>query len=339
LRHRCTICTVLRLAGRFDLSLPRRHLPFRSVCFLRTAVSSDTSVADSTHGVHQRFPSIDITSGVHSRTSRRLSFGALRAKQYTRSILVVPPDSDGLLLPRLRRSVAPCSQSLGSPCFNPRVYDTSSYATVAGSPLRRMPFEAFPSQVAVARHRALCPLAVVQERRPATTLRWCGRHLDHSTSGPCSTCEAAANAPPLPVECCPLLPWASRSRVCLVRPAARQSYGHSAVGQADGWGLLVHPERTQGQQPPSPMVLIGSAEQSRRAARSEERRSQRRPTFAFASATRFVLVGGAARGELLVRRRFGIRRHRPRLPCGRFSAHNTQAILSKSVTTRLPERP
>lgn len=43
-------------------------------------------------------------------------------------------------------------------------------------------------------------------------------------------------------------------------------------------GLLVHPERTQGQQPPSPMVLIGSAKQSRRTARSEERRPQRRPT-------------------------------------------------------------
>lgn len=58
------------------------------------------------------------------------------------------------------------------------------------------------------------------------------------------------------------------------------------------WGLLVHPGRTQGQQPPSPMVLIGSAKQSRRAARSEERRSQRRPTWDCSPATRFVLVGG-----------------------------------------------
>lgn len=278
-------------------------MPFRSVRFLRDAVSSGTLDANYTHGVHQRFPSTDITSGVHSQTSRRSSFGALHAKQYTRSVLVVPPDSDGFLLPRLRRSVAPCSRSLGSLCFNPRVYDTSSYATVAGSPLQRMPFEAFPSQAAVTRHRVPCPPAVVLERRPATILRQCGRQLGHSTSGLCSTCEAVANAPPLPVECCPFLPWASRSRVCLVRPAARQSYGHTVVGKPTTGGLLVHPGRTQGQQPPSPMVLIGSAEQSRRAARSEERRSQRRPTCACAHATRFVLVGGVALGELLVRRR------------------------------------
>jgi len=241
LRRRETIFIASRLAGRFDLSLPRRHLSFRSVRALRAAVSSLTSVANSTHGVHQRFPSIDITTGVHSRTSRRPSFGMLHAKQHTRSVLVVPPDSDGLRLPWLRRSVAPYSRSWGSPCFNPRVYESSSYATVAGSPLRRMPFEAFPSQVAVTRHRAPCPPAVVTEGHLASTLRWRDRHFVHSTSGPCSTCEAVANAPPLPVECCPLLPWASRSRVCLVRPVARQSYGHSIVGQADFWGTSRSP--------------------------------------------------------------------------------------------------
>jgi len=159
-------------------------------------------------------------------------------------------------------------------------------------PLQRLPFEAFPSQTAVTRHRALCPLAVVLDGRPATLLRECGRRLGHSTSGPFSVCEAAANAPPLPVECCPLLPWASRSSVCLVRPVTRQSYGRTMVGEPTIEGLLVHPGRTQGQQPPSPMVLIGSAKQSRRAARSEERRSQRRPTWNFFRATRFVLVEG-----------------------------------------------
>jgi hypothetical protein len=89
-----------------------------------------------------------------------------------------------------------------------------------------------------------------------------------------------------------LLPWASRSRVCLVRPVARQSYGHTMIGKPVIEGLLVHPERTQGQQPPSPMVLIGSAKQSRRTARPERRRSQRRPTKNFFDATRFVLVEG-----------------------------------------------
>jgi len=92
-------------------------------------------------------------------------------------------------------------------------------------------------------------------------------------------------------------------------PLVRATGTHSS-GKPDSWGLLVHPRQAQGQQPPSPMVLIGSAQQSRRAARSEKRRSQRRPTRAFAHATRFVLVGGAARGELLVRRRRDIRRCR-----------------------------
>lgn len=92
----------------------------------------------------------------------------------------------------------------------------------------------------------------------ATFSRRCGHHPSRSTSGPFSICRAAANAPPLPVECCSLLPWASRSGVCLVRPAARQSYGLTIIGRADDGGLLVHPGRTQGQQPPSPMVLIGS---------------------------------------------------------------------------------
>jgi len=163
-----------------------------------------------------------------------------------------------------------------------------------------------------------------------------GRCIDHSTSGLCSTCEAAANAPPLPVECCSLLPWASRSRVCLVRPVTRQSYGHTAVGEPNAGGLLVHPGRTLGQQPPSPMVLIGSAKQSRRAARPERRRAQRRPTRAYANATRFVLVGGVARGVLLAHRRASIRRHHPRLLHSRFSARNTQAIHTKSLCPGCP---
>jgi len=142
-------------------------LPFRSVRFLRDAVSSGTLDANSTLGVRQRFPSIDITSGVHSRTSRRSSLGALPAKPRTRSALVVPPDSDGLLLLRLRRSVAPCSRSWGSLCFNPRVYDSRSYATVAGSPLQRVPFEAFPSQIAVTRLRITIP----SRRCPRSTFR------------------------------------------------------------------------------------------------------------------------------------------------------------------------
>jgi hypothetical protein len=198
-------------------------------------------------------------------------------------------------------------------------------------------FSLASSSDASPRHRALPSLLSRYVLRPP-----CGGHrlyLDCPTSGPYSTCEAAANAPPLPVECRPLLPWASRSRVCLVRPVTRQSYGLTAVGKPNAGGLLVHPRRTQGQQPPSPMVLIGSAKQSRRAARSEERRSQRRPTRACAHATRFVLVGGAARGRTpCAPSAASTRRHRrPRPPYDGFSAHNTQAIHSKSPTSRRTE--
>jgi hypothetical protein len=143
-RHRSTVFTVPRLAGRFDLSLLRRHLPTRSAHHLVSAVSDTDSMASSTHGVRQRRPSIDITSRVHSRTSRRSSFGAPHAKRCTRAVLVVPPDSDGLLLLRLRRSVAPCSRSWGSLCFDPRVHDSRSYATMRDLPYSACPSKLFP---------------------------------------------------------------------------------------------------------------------------------------------------------------------------------------------------
>jgi len=143
-RHRSTVCTIPRLSGRFDLSLPRRHLPTRSARNFLEAVSSLDSVASTTLGVRQRCPSIDITSRVHSRTSRRSSFGTPHAKRCTRAVLVVPPDSDGLLLPGLRRSVAPCSRSWGSLCFDPRVHDSRSYATKRDLPYSACPSKLFP---------------------------------------------------------------------------------------------------------------------------------------------------------------------------------------------------
>lgn len=78
------------------------------------------------------------------------------------------------------------------------------------SPQRRKPFEAFPSPVAVPRHRGRSLLAVgraslhvsAEARTPS---------IPSPTSRCCSTGEAVANALPLPAECCTLLPWASRS--------------------------------------------------------------------------------------------------------------------------------
>jgi len=103
-----------------------------------------------------------------------------------------------------------------------------------------------------------------------------------SVSRLCTTGEAVANAPPLPVECCPLLPWASRSVVCPARPVTRGSYGLPLWKPQRG--LLVHPRgKPLGQQPPSPMVLIDStrcchrAEPASRVPKDAARK--RRPTW------------------------------------------------------------
>ena len=78
------------------------------------------------------------------------------------------------------------------------------------SPQRRKPFEAFPSPVAVPRHRGPSLLVVGRASLPfgaeAPT-----PSIPSSTSRCCSTGEAVTNALPLPAECCTLLPWASRS--------------------------------------------------------------------------------------------------------------------------------
>lgn len=78
------------------------------------------------------------------------------------------------------------------------------------SPLRRMPFEAFPSPAAASCHHDPCLLAVGPESPTAGT-EIPRRPSPSATSRRCSTDEAVANALPLPAECCPLLPWASRS--------------------------------------------------------------------------------------------------------------------------------
>jgi hypothetical protein len=273
-RHRRAICTAPRLAGRLDLSLFRRHLPTRSALAFIVAVSSAASDVSSTHGVRQRCPSIDITLGVHDpgRAVARPSVSRMPSGSHVPSMSFHPTPTvyssrgfAGLLHPAADHGVR---------CVSIHACTTRGRTRRSGiSPTARAlrSFSLASSSDASPRPDALPPLLSKYVLRLSCDIR--SLYLDHPTSGPCSTCEAAANAPPLPVECCPLLPWASRSRVCLVRPVTRQSYGLTAVGKPSAGGLLVHPRRTLGQQPPSPMVLIGSAEQSRRAARPERRRS------------------------------------------------------------------
>jgi len=138
------------------------------------------------------------------------------------------------------------------------------------SPLRRMPFEAFPSPTAgdvsphsVPSHRWFhSPRCIVLfyfrspilPRKGGSKTRGAPRkehrrsfsrtlqhHDGSSISRLFSVGEAVANAPPLPVECCPLLPWASRSGVCPARPAARGATGIRPSTRL-GQGLSPSPE-------------------------------------------------------------------------------------------------
>jgi hypothetical protein len=87
----------------------------------------------------------------------RLEDANLRA----RSVLAVPPDSDGLLRSAPCRSIAPYNRPWGSPCFWLRapLLPEGDAGAQCRSRWRR-PFEAFPFLVAVPRHRGLGPLAV-----------------------------------------------------------------------------------------------------------------------------------------------------------------------------------
>lgn len=207
----------------------------------------------------------------------------------------------------------------------------------AGSPLQRMPFEAFPSQVAVTCHHVPCPPVVAREVCSASALRQLRplpRSLDlraflHLRS---RSERSTVTSRVLPVAS---LGFSFQSVSCPTRHSSELRA--TAIGKPIAGGLLVHPRRTLGQQPPSPMVLIGSAEQSRRAARPERRRSQRRPTSALAHATRFVLVGGNALGALLAHCRSASGdTDRACLTTG-FSVRTTQAIHTKGTSSRSPE--
>jgi hypothetical protein len=62
-------------------------------------------------------PSIDTNAGCPLPSKSKPTLRQLAATPATRSALVVPPDSDGLLHPAPRKSIAPCSRPWGSPRF------------------------------------------------------------------------------------------------------------------------------------------------------------------------------------------------------------------------------
>jgi hypothetical protein len=134
------------------------------------------------------------------------------ASLQTRSALVVPPDSDGFLRSAPCRSIAPCNRPWGSPCFwclAPLLPESGSVVWLLSR--WRMPFEAFPSLVAVPCHHGLCPLAVgcrFREPSPRVAVRFRFVFPAPPTSGLCSTRESVATVPALPPRLRSLLPWA-----------------------------------------------------------------------------------------------------------------------------------
>jgi len=99
----------------------------------------------------------------------------------TRSVLVVPPDFDGLLCSIPCRSVAPCSRSWGSPRFGPaarptnrpkslRISNESTCLALGSSPRRYRPSKLSPRQqpYRVTAALAFTPLSLPANRRAAS---------------------------------------------------------------------------------------------------------------------------------------------------------------------------
>lgn len=186
------------------------------------------------------------------------------------------------------------------------------------SPLRRMPFEAFPSPAAASCHHDPCLLAVGPESPTAGT-EIPRRPTPSATSRLCSTDEAVANALPLPAECCPLLPWASRSGTCS-GPTRRSEEPRALCGTGEpAPGLLLSPTgEPEGWQPPSPMVPIDSAE-AKPARRSLRRAGACGETSRHRSATRARRRGDLRRDPLAAQRQ---RQHYYAIPEGNAAAVN-----------------
>ena len=85
------------------------------------------------------------------------------AKRQTPSVLVVLPDSDGLLLTEPCRSIAPCYRPWGSSRFAPRLPPVALQLPAVLAAFPDSPFtpsRAFPSSTAALRLRSRCLLAV-----------------------------------------------------------------------------------------------------------------------------------------------------------------------------------
>lgn len=157
-------------------------------------------------------PSTDITRKVHSRTDRRPSFANPLAT-VDRSFR--PCRSTRLRrFPPSRTSQVYCALQpiMGFAVFRVLPPGTRPNAMSAEHLLySACPSELFPRQQLSPCHHGSMPsrcwsaFVVRRDRSPTET-----EHIPRP-QGFVPLGEAAANAPPFPAECCPLLPWASRS--------------------------------------------------------------------------------------------------------------------------------
>jgi len=101
--------------------------PYRLVRCLRSAEASRPHLTRLTDFLSWDFPKIapplfQLRESSPSSPLRKVTrLRPCAAKHRTPSALVVPPDSDGLLLTKPRRSIAPCIQPWGSSRFQPRL--------------------------------------------------------------------------------------------------------------------------------------------------------------------------------------------------------------------------
>lgn len=229
--------------GRFDLGLFRRHVPYRTASVRSHRVSAERTSRDYSHGVRQRTPlhrhdHWSPLPGEPSPTVRCTACQAVHSFRPCRST-------------RLRRFAPPVASQvcctlqpiMGFAVFRcPRARHECRARRSRTSPLRRYALRSL--SLASSQHAS--PRLLPSRRCSPWTDRAPLARVRAITSitrpqGLAPLAKPLQDAPPLPVECCTLLPWASRSVVCLVRPVAHRSYGLTAIGQAEGGGTSRSP--------------------------------------------------------------------------------------------------
>jgi hypothetical protein len=165
---------------------------------------------------------------VHSQNSRNCSFGPKLRNSGSWSVLVVPPDFDGLLRSTPCRFVAPCNRPWGSPRF--RLVPGLGPKTATGglpSPTAQHPSKRFPLQQLYSCHHEPLPsrrcswLCHPVRLRGSTevVLRWFSKRRYRSLGlKALLRCKVRCVYSTFPLNSCSMLPWASASATARLIP-------------------------------------------------------------------------------------------------------------------------